>query len=474
MKNYSIWKDNLKLKKFSKLDKDLDVDVLIIGGGITGISILYYLMDSNLKVALVEQNKIGMGVTANSTGKLTYLQDSIYNKLIKNFNIDIASCYLDSQKEAIQLAKEIIRKEDIDCDLVKTNSYVYTNQNKEIKNLQELRLFLEGNGVKVFEDNNSFVDSKYMIGVKDTYLFHPVKFVYGLLDNISLEDIYENTSIINVEKDADCYISYTSDNIIRSKWVILASHYPYFNLPFLFPIKGNLEKSYLSASRKKMDDISLISYGDHVVSVRSYSDYLIYLSNSHNISNNVDDKKHFDELLKKVSDLEINPLYLWSNIDIMTNDSLPYVGEIDDRLVIATGYNTWGMTNGILAGKIISDLVGGRDNKYLALFNPRRKNIVGMGMSVIDDYYSVNGYIKGAFTKSDSVEYRVISGIKVAIYRDNKGEHVVIPKCPHMGCSLIFNEVEKTWDCPCHASRFNLDGKCISGPANRDITFRKK
>ncbi len=473
MKKYSIWKDNVKEKSYKKLDSDICCDVLIIGGGLTGVSTLYHLKNSNLKVALVEQNKIGMGVTANSTGKLTFLQDNIYNKLLSNFDNDTASMYLRSQKEAIELAVDIIRENKIECDLEKTNSYVYTNEEKDRKKLTELKEFLLENGVKVLDDWDDEVcaSSCGLVGVRDTYLFHPVKFIYGLLAKISSQNIYEDTSIKKIEKKDNEYVCYSDEFAIRTKWVVIASHYPYFSLPFLFPIKGNLEKSYLSASYKKLEKpISLISYENPFISARTYQDYLIYLSNSHNISSKVDDKEHFEELLKKVSDLGLKPEYLWSNMDIMTNDGLPYVGEINDRMILATGYNTWGMTNGILAGKIVSDLILGADNPYIVFFDPKRKNGSMLLESFVDGYYSASGLVKGFFSNCDKVEYKKVDGKEIAIYKDEKGSHVVYTKCPHMGCRLIFNEVEHTWDCPCHASRFDVDGKCISGPANEDIS----
>lgn len=469
MKRYSIWKDNIEEVSYQKLDQDLTTDVLIIGGGMTGINTLYHLRESNLKVVLVEQNKIGMGVTANSTGKLTYLQDHLYNKLLTNFDFEVASSYLKSQREAIQLASDIIKKNSIDCDLVQSNSYVYTSQDKEIEKLKDLKKFLEKNGIYVFEDTNSLVESKYMIGVEDTYLFHPVKFLLGLLKLCSSHNIYEDTSIVKIEEENEGYVCFTDEHKIYAKWVVIATHYPYFNLPMMFPVRASLEKSYLSASLKKMESLSLISYDNPFISIRNYRDYCIYLSNSHKNNAKVDDEKHFRELLKKANDLGLNPEYLWSNIDIMTNDGLPYVGEIKEGLLLGTGYNTWGMTNGILAGKLLSDLILKRKNAYQVLFDPKRVNSSMVIQGVMDGYYSLEGYIKGLLSKSDKISYQKEDGKQIAVYQDEEGEHKVYTKCPHMGCRLIFNEVEKTWDCPCHASRFDIDGKCISGPANRDI-----
>lgn len=472
MKNYSIWKDGVNLNDYSKLEKDINVDVLIIGGGMTGVSTMYHLRESGFRVALVEQNKIGMGVTANTTGKITYLQDKLYNELLKNFDFDTASLYLKSQIEARDLILSIIENNNIDCDLEEAKSYVYTNNENEIDKVKELKEFLEKNNIKVFHDDVKYVDSKYMIGVPNTYLFHPLKFIKGVLDKVNCNDIYENTSIKKIENVKNKYVCYTDKNRITATWVVIASHYPYFNLPFLFPIKGSLEKSYVSASKKKIDNVSLISYYKPIVSIRKYKDYMIYLELTDNLVNNIEDGNNHELLEEKLKKYNVSPEYMWSNIDIMTNDSLPYVGEINNNMYLGTGYNTWGMTNGVLAGKIISDLILDKDNKYVELFNPKRVNLKMFGKGVIDGYYSAVGYVKGYFTEDDNVRYDNIDGKEIAIYKDDEGiEHKVYTKCPHMGCSLLFNQKELTWDCPCHASRFDIDGKCISGPSNYDISI---
>ena len=183
------------------------------------------------------------------------------------------------------------------------------------------------------------------------------------------------------------------------------------------------------------------------------------------VNNNTDDSKNFNELLKKISDLNLKPDYLWSNIDVMTNDGLPYVGEIRDKMFLGTGVNTSGLTNGVLAGKILSDCILSKNNDYMALFSPKRINMAQIREEFVDSIRSLQGYISGYLNKSDDIIY-----VKDAmLYRDGM-QHVVYQHCSYMGCKLIFNNVEKTWDCPCYGSRFDIDGKCISGPANKDIS----
>lgn len=439
MKNTSIWSEYKIDKNYPSLNEDKEIDILIIGGGITGINILYQLKDKD--VILVERNKIGQGVTLNTTGKLTYLQDNIYNNIIKNYNEEKASLYLKSQLDALNIIKDIIKNNNIECDFEKTKSYVFTNNDKDIKNIKKLKDFLINNKIKVFENDMPILKYKYSISVDNTYLFNPIKYINGLLSTID-NKIFENTNIEKIEKNNDKYICYTKNNKIICNKIILATHYPYFIIPYLFPLKGYLEKSYIISFKKKIDNISLISYTKPTTSMRTYLNNIIYLSESHNICNKVDDKQHFDELLKK-GKIE----HIWSNIDIITNDYIPYVGYIKDNIIISTGYNTWGMTNSIISSVVIKDIINNKENNYIKLFDPKRSKLI---MRMISDSCStLKGYIEG-------FKYSKIKN-----------------KCPHAKCKLIYNEIENTYDCPCHGSRFDSNGKVIKGPSNKNIRIKK-
>lgn len=463
MKKISIWKDTLNKKtNFKKLDSNKEVDVLIMGGGITGISTYYQLKKTNLKVMLVERNKIGMGVTSNSTGKLSYLQNDLIDKIRNSFDDKTAKKYLKSQKEAIKLVTQIIDDEKINCDLEMVDSYLYTNQDNEIDKLKNLESFLKKDKIKIEHPETSLIKSKYIIGVHDTYMFHPLKFVYGLIN--SSDNIYENTSIIKIKETVNGYLCYTNENIIKTNWLIIASHYPFFNFPFFFPIKGSIETSYISASKSDYSKVSLISYSNPFISIRTYKDFLIYLSNSHDVNKKILAKDNFNELLKKLHDLHLEPDYLWSNNDIITNDGLPYIGEIKNKMLLATGYNTWGLATSVLAGKIIYDIILDNKNAYIELFNPNRINVDTIIGGISASFKSVIGYVNG-LKRQDNVYYQD----KIMKYQGYK----VLQKCPHMKCKLLFNEIEKTWDCPCHGSRFDIEGHVINAPSNKDIKIDK-
>lgn len=483
--NKSIWLDYISKDNINKLNKDLEVDVLIIGGGITGISTAYHLINSNIKVCLVEKNKLGHGVTSRTTGKLTYLQEN-YSKLKFYHGLNKTKLYLNSQKEAINIVKNIIEKENIECNLEKVSSYIFTNNSD--KNFEKEKQVLKELNVNIKETNSlpnkeKIKDAYY---VEDTYVFHPIKYVYNL-KNICIKNnipIYEDTKIISIDKKDNFYICKTKTNTIKTKQIVLAMHYPYFLIPFLMPVKVKLEKSYIEAFQVKKDyKFSSISISKPTISTRYHVDnnaiYQLYLTNSHNLCVKNNEKENFKELMSSKNN---NPNFIWSNKDIMTNDALPFIGSInrENNLLIGTGYNTWGMTNGSIAGKVLADIILNKENKYIELFNPRR----GLNIGKIINFPIILGsnaysFIKSKISKNKSwysfnVKFETRNGKSIAIYIDeNKKEHIVYNLCPHMKCSLTFNEIEKTWDCSCHGSRFDIDGNCIEGPSNYNITYKE-
>lgn len=487
MNKNSIWLEEKDSSPITTLEKDLYVDVLIIGGGITGLSTAYHLIDSSLKVAVVESNLIGHGVTAKTTGKLTYLQETVYSDIKKYSNLDAAKVYYDGQREAISLVKDIVDKNKIKCDLTMTASISFTNDTKRKDRLEKEKEILEGFGVKVKEVDTLPNGEKclYAISVPDTYVFHPLKYLYGLKKILKGKhiNVYEKSKVVDISKnDEGYYICKTEKAFIKARQVVLALHYPYFLLPFLMPGKVTLEKSYVGAREvREPYFFNAISVDDPVKSIRYHQSkdgsYQILLYGSHNICKKYDEKDNFSKLKEVGGDFS----YLWSNIDMMTGDKIPYIGRIDKNLFLGTGYNTWGMTNGSLAGKILSEKVMGRVTKYDETFSPKRGMNLGKVLhfpvvlgSTVKSYVG-NKIFKNKEWYNDRVRFEKKDGKSVAIYTDMEGiEHIVYQKCPHLGCTLIFNQEEETWDCPCHGSRFNIEGHVINGPSNYDISYKEE
>lgn len=489
MINKSIWLKNIKDKRLPKLKEDIESDILIIGGGITGISCAYFLKDSNKNIVLVDAQQIGRSTTSRTTGKITYLQGPIYQKIDNIYGIAIAKKYLDSQKYACSLIRDIIIKNNIKCDYESNSSYLFTSgKTNTIKN--EIKVFKKmGEEFKIKKELPISFPSNISIKIDNSAVFHPLKYVLSLKDiciNSGIK-MYENTMINNLTRTEYGYIASCGDYKIKTKKVILACFYPFFFKPGLFPFKTYIKKEYVGAAlTDKIKRFNAIDDSKRVNSIRYHSDskdYVIYTSESRKLGSNMDNEKRYKDLFWKMkSNFNNNIKYYWFNYDIMTPDNMPIIGyyeKFNKDLLIGTGYNAWGMTNGTLAGKIISDLILGNKNEYSSLFTPfRNTNIFKIFNTLSYNVKNVSSFISSKVNSNydfynDSVKVQIENGKKVGIYIDeNKKEHKVYTTCPHMKCGLVFNMVDKTWDCPCHGSRFDIDGNVIKGPSVYDIKIK--
>ena len=444
---------------------DSILDVGIIGGGITGLSTAYYLKDTNLKIALFDKGLIGQGVTSKTTAKITYLQGDIYQKLGTR-----AKEYYLSQKQAISELLRIIEKEHIFCDLEQVRSIVFTLEDGNVSKIKREKELLESFSARPFD---VFDDSiKAGIGVSDTYVFHPLKYLSGL-SRLLLSKIllYENTLVQNIKRENDYYLLQTTLGDFMVKNVVIACHYPFFLYPNFFPLKTYIQREYVNvANVKKHEAYSAINIDSCLHSIRYYKDYLIYGSNRHKLTSKIDYGKSYEKSRKDFKKyFHSSPEYTWMNQDIVSHDLLPFIGEVSPHLFLGTAYRGWGITNGTLAGKILSDLILHKRNEFSSLFSPCRMSVSLFANSFLGTFHYMKVYAEALWKKNNPTYIR-INGVIYAIYED-KGHniHKIRLLCPHMKCNLVFNSFDETWDCPCHGSRFDLDGKLIEGPAKENL-----
>lgn len=481
----SIW---IKEKQTStkRLNEDIETDVLIVGAGMTGLTTAYYL--SNKRICVIEGSEIGCGVTINSTAKINYFQETIYSKIMKSRNTDYAAAYLNSQLYATNLLKDIIEKEKIACDFKKTPSYVFASKKREIDTLEKEVAFLFDHSIPIKEKKlplNIFSYRSYC--VPDTYIFNPYKYLKSLYSILVKKGIpiFENTKLTDIKKENEYYICRTDTNKIKTQKIVFAGNYPYFMFPFFLPLKSYIEKSYIIVSTvEKNENCTCINTNTPTFSCRFYEDdgniYQISLAESHNTAFKQNDKCHFEKVKKTFNLKNENIVDMYSNTDVVTPDYLPYIGEIEKDFYIACGFNTWGMTNSVLSAKIISDSISGIDNPYKKIFSPKRMTLAHLVKIPYIFFSQMKSYLGAKINKNKKwydgkIEFYKEDLTNYATYTDELGiKHTVINKCPHLGCSLIFNEIEKTWDCPCHSSRFDIDGHVIKGPSNYDISPKIK
>ena len=309
--------------------------------------------------------------------------------------------------------------------------------------------------------------------VQDTYVFHPIKYIYGVLDIIKNRiNIMEKTIVLEIQKKDDEYLVFTNSGLIKAKTVVITCHYPFFIKPGFVIFKNHIEREYVNSSKiDKHYNFAAINIESNVKSIRFYKDNILYVSNNHRLNNKIDYDKNYEKSIRDFKKyFKVEPEYTWSNQDLFTTDSLPLIGCLDNNLYISTGYNGWGITNGIIGAKVISDMINGVDNIYEKLFNPKRFNLSMALNSCVDGLFYAKSYVESLIYNSDLTYVKKIDGIKYNVYKDSKGiEHFVQRKCPHMKCNVVFNSYDLTWDCPCHGSRFDIDGNVVLGPTKYDI-----
>ena len=347
------------------------LDVAIIGGGLTGLSTAYYLRNSSLKVAVFEQSKIGGGVTSRSTAKITYLQGDIYQRLGNK-----AKSYYLSQKEAIWELLKIIEDENISCELEKVPSIIFCLNKENDSKIQFEKKLLESFGAHPYEVQHPNISSG--IGISDSYVFHPLKFLSGLYKAlISKVFIYENTLVFDMKKEDGHYLIHTTNGDFFAKNVVIANHYPFFLLPNLFPLKTYVQREYVNAAKISHPSLfTAINIDSDLHSIRYYKNYLLYGSNRHRLTEKIDFGKNYDKSRSDFKRLfDKIPERTWDNQDIVSHDLLPFIGRFDSHLYVGTAYRGWGMTNCVLAGRIISSFILYHTALYQDLFSPTRMNL---------------------------------------------------------------------------------------------------
>ena len=493
----SFWIESTKNleKDYPKLSEDISVDVCIIGGGLVGITSAYFLADSDLKVAVIERDKICSHVSGMSTAKITSQHNLFYDYLINSYGIDFAKGYLDANEDAIERIKNIIQKEKIDCDFSNQDSYVYAYSKDEVDDIKKEveAMTTLGFPCEFVKKVPLPIDCLGAIKISNQGQFNPRKYALALCDIITKKgiDIYTDTVVTKVENSDDGYIISTENNSIKAKYVILATHYPIVNFPGFYFLKMYQSMSYVIAVDTKCDvpEGMYINSSDPIYSFRTtpFNDkkLLIVAGADHKTGEKINLEHAYEILENKAKELYPNSevLYRWCTEDCISLDKIPYIGDFSSimpNLYVATGFKKWGITFSNVASKIITDKILGIENKYEDLFKATRlepiKNHEELGNMIKESIYSlVINKLKDSPDTLEDVgidEGRIIEidDKKVGVYKDRNGKcFFVKPVCAHLGCELSFNNAEKTWDCPCHGSRYDINGNVISEPAIENI-----
>jgi len=378
----SYWVDSTLNTNFPKLDSNISSDICIIGGGITGIATAYKLKDSGLKVTLLEASKIGMGVSANTTAKITSQHGLFYNYLINSFGFETAKKYLDSNEEAIKDIENIVTTENIDCGFEHQVNYVYTCSKDYIQKIKNEADSVKALGLdaKLITETPLPFDVKIALGFPNQAKFHVRKYILGLLPTLSNTQIFEDSKVINIKKENNRYKVYSNNNIVDCKYVVIATHYPIKNFPGMYFLKMYQDKSYVIGVdiKKPLFDGMYISAETPVTSFRLTEKILLIGGSGHKTGkNNIDLDKSYLNLENYIKSIypEAEIKYRWTTEDCVTLDKIPYIGRFSNlfnNMYVATGYKKWGMTTSHVAAKIISDDILGKENKYASIYSATR------------------------------------------------------------------------------------------------------
>ena len=476
-------KPNVKRKKLIK-----KTDILIIGAGITGISTAYSLKDIGKKVTVVEALEVGSGVTAYTTAKVTVLHGALLSKIRDLHGIDVANLYFKSQIEAFNLIKNIIKKENIDCDFKHEDAYVYASTDEEVAKLEK-----EWEILKEIDSNVELVsitplpkDIIKAIKYKNNATFHPLKYVARLAEIIQEAgvNIYENSRVVDISlEDGNYMVEMECGAVINSEIVVVATHYPIKKFSGLYFTKLIQERSQAVAFKtRKVIPGMYINIKEPIRSYRSINEKTMIMGGCSTDVGESISTNYYEELKKAVSvyDKEATILNEWSTEDCMPVDYVPFIGKYaltTPNLYVATGFQKWGMTNSHVAALTIKRDILELDNLYKELYNPTRFSHL-RGIIHFGEYLAkiIDGLVITKLTYPEDIEQsieigsgKVINnqdGKNVAIYRTSKDEFLYFkPNCTHLGCGINWNDLDKTWDCKCHGSRFSPDGKVLNDPA---------
>ena len=428
----SLWKATASLPEFPELVGDVRTDVLIIGGGIAGILTAYLLHEKGVRYILVEKGRICSGTTGNTTAKITFQHGLIYDKILKSDGTEAARKYLAANRAAFDKYAELCGKTD--CDYEIKDNYVYSTDDR--RKLEKEVEALEKIGYIADLCENVPLPIKTVGAVKfpDQAQFNPLKFLSSVAEGLN---IYENTFVREMRGNT----AVTDKGKIHADTVIAATHFPFINKHGSYFLKLYQHRSYVIALENAQDVNGMyVDECDTGLSFRNYEGLLLLGGGGHRTG-----KKggNWAELRAFAAKKYPNSRekHFWATQDCMSLDGIPYIGRYSAKthgFYVASGFNKWGMTGSMTAAMLLSDMILGKRNGFASVFDPSR--------SIVKPQLFING--------AEAVCNLLTLSKK---------------RCPHLGCALKWNEAERSWDCPCHGSRFTEHGSVLDNPANGDL-----
>ena len=495
----TYWQASGALPHFGKVTRNVEVDVAVIGAGLTGITTAYLLKKSGAKVALIERARCAAADTGHTTAHLTYVTDTRLRELVKTFGRDGAKAFWEAGAAAIDQIHEINRADSPDCEFRWVPGYLHAAlddpKEKDRSSLEEDAQLARDLGFDArFMEKVPYADR---CGVRfgNQAKFHPLKYLAPLLAKIPGDGshVFENSEAHDIEDDP--LTVHVGKFKVRCQYLVIATHTPLLGKTSLvkgtlFQSKLALYTSYVVGARLPRGRVPEALFWDttdpyHYLRIdpKDDFDYAIFGGEDTKTGQEDDPKLVFKRVEATLTTYlpEAKVVDRWLGQVVETNDGLPFIGESAGKQFVATGFCGNGFTLGTLSAVMARDRYLGRKNPWFDLFDVNRKKFHGGTWNYLKEnfdypYYMVRDRLAGAEGESlDDLkpgEGKILKldGKKVAAYRDGDGKVVLrSPVCTHLGCVVRWNRADKTWDCPCHGSRFHPDGKVHSGPAETPL-----
>ena len=482
----TYWNSTAPAPDFPRLEGDLEVDVAIVGGGLVGVTTARLLKDKGQRVALVEARRVGREVTGKSTAKMTSQHGIIYQTLEQKFGEDRARLYAEAQEAGVAEIKRLASEYGIDADIEPKSAYVYTRDENYVSQIEKEVEVAQRLGLPASLTRDTGLPFEVLAAMRfdDQAQFHPTKYVAGLARTVPGGGchLFEHSRAIDWAPDR---VS-TDRGTIRARHVVMATHMPLGQIGTYYAMAYPHAEPVIAARIGRVPPGMYKSAEQPSHSIRTHRRengdvYGIVAGTGFKPGHVDEERKYFEDIERWLSDnFDAGPIeHRWVNEDYTPMDSAPFIGwssSLGDGYLVATGFAAWGISKGTAAAMILADLATGKENPWLEIFDATRVKPVAGGKEFVKENVSVAAHLVSGYLSKKPKSFAElapgeaailkIDGENVAGFKDDEGRiHAVSAVCTHMGCIVGWNETDRTWDCPCHGSRFELSGEVIHGPA---------
>jgi glycine/D-amino acid oxidase-like deaminating enzyme/nitrite reductase/ring-hydroxylating ferredoxin subunit len=491
----SYWVDSAPDAAYPALDAERHVDVAVLGGGIAGISAAVLLKQQGATVAVIEAGTVCGGATGYTTAKVSSLHQQRYAQIESSFGEEGARVYGQSNEAAIEQMEQWIEAFGIDCDWRRKPNYTYTRDKSQVESLEREVQAAERAGLPAaFTDESDLpYDIAGAVRFDNQAEFHPRRYVLALAATIPGDGshVFQHTRATGVSAGDTVRVE-TTRGTVAAKDVIVATHFPFLDRGVYFA-RMHPERSYAIGLYAKgaIPQGMYISVDSPTRSIRATpterGEMLIVGGEGHKVGQGGDTRERYDALVRWAREtFDVDSIaYRWSAQDNMPVDGMPFIGPVAPLLRgvwVATGFQKWGMTAGTVSGMILADLIAGRENPWAETYNSTRFKPLASAEEFVKENLNVGKRFVADHLRApdaDSVDHLepgegAITSAgghgKLAAYRDESGKLFTVSSvCTHLGCQVEWNTAEKSWDCPCHGSRFDHTGAVLEGPAVKDL-----